>query len=109
MVKGKFLNEDDYPVERFSAAALLYRKKISLFGEYEAIYVSLKSVIPSRDLCDIIKSVGGNLTSVSKKASIIVGQINPEVNAPCVNGTWILDCIEQGVTLPLTHYLMYSP
>ena len=107
MAKGKFLNEDNYPVARFSAAASLYRqKKTFLFGEYEAIFVSCKSVVPSRDLCDMIKCVGGNLTTVSKKASIVVGQLKTEVNVPCVTGTWVLDCIEQGVTLPLTKYLM---
>lgn len=107
MANGQFLNEDDYPVDRFSAAASLYRnKKTSLFGEYEAIFVSIKSVIPSRDLCEMIKCAGGNLTTISKKASIIVGQMKPDANVPCVAGTWILDCIEQGVTLPLTNYIM---
>ncbi len=109
MAKGSWLNEDDYKVERFSAAASLYRtKKRRLFGDYESIYVSSKSPIPPRDLCDMIKCAGGELTNVSKKASIIVGQWKPQANVPCVTGTWILDCIEKGLTLPLTDYLITS-
>ncbi|KAK4002058.1 microcephalin [Daphnia magna] len=107
MASGKFLNEDDYQIERFSNAASLYRgKNKCLFGDYEAIFVSSKSPIPSPDLCDMIQCAGGNLTSVSKKASLIVGQLKPEANVPCVASIWILDCIEKGVILPLTDYLM---
>lgn len=107
MASGRFLNEDDYPIDRFSSAASLYRgKKRFLFGDYEAIYVSPKSPIPSPDLCDMVQCTGGKLTTVWRKASVIVGQFKLEANVPCVSGTWILDCIEKGVTLPLSDYLM---
>ena len=106
MAEGKWLNEDDYPVERFSAAASLYRTNKRVLFEKEIFYVSSRSKIPSRDLCELIKCAGGELTNVSKKASIIVGHRKPQVNVPCVSGTWILDCIEKGLTLPLTNYLI---
>lgn len=107
IAQGKWLKEDDYAVERFSAAASLYQgKKKCLFGNFEFIYVSLKSPIPPRDLCDMIKCAGGELTNVSKKASIIVGQWKPQANVPCVTGTWVLDCIEKGSTLPFADYLI---
>lgn len=107
IAQGKWLKEDDYPVERFTAAASLYReKKIRLFENYESIFVSLKSHIPPRDLCDIIKCAGGELTSVRRKASLIVGHLKPEASVPCVAGTWVLDCVEKGLTLSLNNYLI---
>lgn len=104
---GLWLDEDKYPVERFSAAATLYRqKKIRLFEDYPSIYVSSKSLIPSRDLTSLIRCAGGHVTTVSKTASVVVGQWKPQVNVPCVSGTWILDCIEKGLTLPLIDHLL---
>lgn len=108
IAEGKWLKEEDYPVARFSVAASLYQgKKRRLFENYESIYVSGKSTPPRDVLCDIIKCAGGVLTNVLKKAALIVGRWEPEA-APCVTGTWVLDCIEYGMTLPLTNYLITS-
>lgn len=106
---GRWLDEDDYPVERFSVAAARYRqagKSSKLFKDYPSIYVSSKSVIPQRDLCDLIRCSGGHVTNVWKQAALIVGQHMSQANAPCVNGTWVLDCIEKGLSLPLVDYYL---
>lgn len=108
MAQDRWLEEDKYLVERFSIAASLYSRKKRLFGNFDPIFVSSKSRIPPRDLCDIIKCAGGELTTVSKKAALIIGQWKPEANVPCVTGTWILDSVEKGLTLPLTDYLITS-
>ena len=73
------------------------------------MYISPKSVIPFRDLCDLVKCSGGNVINSSKKAGLIVGQWKENENVPCVSGKWILDCIEHGNVLPFDHYLMYEP
>ena len=108
MAKGEWLNEDKYPVERFSAAASLYRANKLLLFENNSLYVSSMSKVPKNDLCDLIECVGGKVTNILKRASIIVGQHKPLVDVPCVTSNWILDSIEKGVTLPLTNYIISS-
>ena len=106
---GRWLAEDDYPVDRFSGAAALYRaEKKNLFKDYASIYVSSKSLIPQRDLSDLIRCIGGHVTSTWKQASLIIGHRNAQASVPCVNGTWVLDCIEKGLTLPLIDYYLTS-
>ena len=109
MTRGHWLDEDDYSLERFSAPSARYRGKLGeqrLFCDYPSIYISSRSAVPQRDLIDLIKCVGGYITNSSQRASLIVGQFKQHVNVPCINGKWILDCIEAGVTLPLTAYIL---
>ena len=108
MAKGYWLQEDEYTVERFSACATLYaRDKISLFHEFSPIYVSSKSPIPHRDLCDLIKCGGGHVVHSSLKSSLIIGKLKPNANSvPCISGTWVLDCIERRLMLPLTNHVL---
>ena len=112
MEQNRLLDEEDYVVERFAKRAAFYResrKNRRIFDDYPAIFVSSKSPIPHRDLNDLITSAGGHLTSTCTKASVIIGQLKPNAHEiPCVSGTWILDCIEQGCSLPLADYLLGS-
>ena len=105
----RWLDEDRYEVARFAERAAFYRrskKNRRLFDAHSAIYVSPKSTIPHRDLSDLIGCAGGRLASHSTKATLIIGRFKAQAGVPCVNGTWILDCIEQGTHLPLTSYLL---
>lgn len=101
--EGCWQNEDGYPVERFSDCSR--RMEGDLLADFN-IYISPKSAIPFRDLSDLVKRTGGNLTNASKKANLVVGVWKEDV--PCVKGTWILDCIEKGRILTYDDYLIPS-
>ena len=101
--EGCWQSEDSYPVERFSQCCT--RMKNNLFADYN-VYVSPKSTIPFRDLLDLVKRSGGNVTSTPKKANLVIGVWKEDL--PCVTGTWILDCIEKGEILTYDGYAMHS-
>jgi len=101
--EGHWQNEDDYPVERFSARERKRTEK--LFAGYD-VYVSPKSPIPFRELSDLVERAGGHASTSSKKANLVVGAWKE--NLPCVTGTWILDCIETGHIVKLDDYLFLS-
>ena len=79
--------------------------KVNLFADY-TIHISPKSTIPFRDLSDLVKRSGGNVTSTWKKANLVVGVWKEDL--PCVKGTWILDCIERVQILTYDDYLIHN-
>ena len=106
MRENRWLDENDYPVERFSKIATIYREnKFNLFKELDNVYISPKSGIPCADLREFLKYGGGKLVDFPEKAELIIGCRQFNVRTICVTGTWVLDSIEKGCTLPFADYV----